>query len=62
MDVNGDGFTSPVDVLHVVNALNSSSISISQFEEGDMALDTNRDGQISPVDALLVINRLNSAK
>lgn len=56
LDVNGDGHTSPIDALQVVNALNANSI-----EEGDMALDTNGDGSISPIDALLVINRLNAS-
>ncbi|HBE69253.1 MAG TPA: hypothetical protein DDW52_13980 [Planctomycetaceae bacterium] len=60
LDVNGDGFTSPIDVLQVINALNTKSESLVTFEEGDNALDTNGDGHISPIDALLVINKLNA--
>lgn len=56
LDVNGDGYTSAIDVLHIINALNSPD---SATEEGDLALDTNGDGRLSPLDALLVINRLN---
>ncbi|GAB5406818.1 MAG: hypothetical protein Aurels2KO_50490 [Aureliella sp.] len=56
LDVNGDGHTSPIDALQVINSLNAEA----PMEEGDMALDTNGDGHISPIDALLVINRLNA--
>lgn len=57
LDVNGDGYTSPIDALQVINRLNAGTAT----EEGDMALDTNGDGYVSPIDALLVINRLNAS-
>ncbi|GAB5407081.1 MAG: hypothetical protein Aurels2KO_53120 [Aureliella sp.] len=60
LDVNGDGYTSPIDALQVINALNTKSESLAFFEEGDNALDTNGDGHVSPIDALLVINKLNA--
>ena len=59
-DVNGDGVTTPLDALLVINYLNS--LSQSPQESGPTVLpfvDTNDDGTISPLDALLVINRLN---
>ncbi|MFN3191759.1 MAG: tandem-95 repeat protein [Aureliella sp.] len=59
MDVNGDGFTSPLDALAVVNALNAEPG--TGLEEGDMALDTNGDGYLSALDALLVVNHLNAS-
>ncbi|XZE56600.1 Calx-beta domain-containing protein [Planctomycetaceae bacterium SH139] len=60
LDVNGDGFTSPIDALQVINALNTKHESLVAYDEGDNALDTNGDGNISPIDALLVINKLNA--
>ncbi|MFN3191754.1 MAG: Ig-like domain-containing protein [Aureliella sp.] len=59
MDVNGDGFTSPIDALAVVNALNAEPG--TGWEEGDMALDTNGNGYLSALDALLVVNHLNAS-
>jgi hypothetical protein len=55
-DVNGDGYTSPLDVLQVINSLNASTT-----EVGDLALDTNGDGYLSALDALLVVNHLNAS-
>ena len=54
-DVNGDLFTSPLDVLLVVNTLNNDSGS-SEF-----MCDTNDDGSVSPIDALIIVNTLNQA-
>lgn len=66
LDVNNDGFISPIDVLAVINALNTGGAR-SLFEgagEGEAAdrffIDTNGDGILSPMDALNVINYLNS--
>ncbi len=53
-DVNDDGFTSPLDALIVIAALDGGE------GLGGMFVDTNRDGQISPLDALLVIHELDS--
>jgi hypothetical protein len=61
-DVNGDGVVSPVDVLLVINALNSgNSGPVSAIDETDFVgyLDVNNDGYLTPMDALLVINYLN---
>lgn len=57
-DVNGDGMTSPIDALLVINRLNTIA---ENLEEGDLALDLNGDESITPLDALLVINRLNAS-
>ncbi len=63
LDVNNDGFVSPIDVLGVVNALNSGGAGplTSGGGEGEtkMFVDTSADGVLSPLDALLVINWLN---
>ena len=64
LDVNADGSVSPIDVLSVINALNSGgSVKLSAGGEGEAAqklfLDVNSDGSLSPMDALLVINYLN---
>ncbi len=59
-DVDGDGITTPLDVLMVINYLNN--LSQPPEESGPSVnafLDTDDDGTISPLDALLVINRLN---
>ena len=59
-DVDGDGITTPLDVLLVINYLNTLSQPLEEFGPSVTAfLDTNDDGTISPLDALLVINRLN---
>lgn len=66
LDVNADGFISPIDVLAVINALNTGGAR-SLFDgagEGEGAdrfyIDTNGDGMLSPMDALNVINHLNA--
>ena len=66
LDVNNDGFISPIDVLAVINALNTGGAR-SLFEgagEGESSdrfyIDTNGDGMLSPMDALNVINYLNA--
>lgn len=66
LDVNADGFISPIDVLAVINALNTGGAR-SLFEgtgEGESSdrffIDTNGDGMLSPMDALNVINHLNA--
>jgi uncharacterized secreted protein with C-terminal beta-propeller domain len=65
-DINGDGETSPIDVLLVINHLNAQSVSIKAGEtvaamsESNSVMDTSKDGVISPIDALLIINLLNA--
>ncbi|HBE69992.1 MAG TPA: hypothetical protein DDW52_17740, partial [Planctomycetaceae bacterium] len=66
LDVNNDGYISPIDALGVINSLNKSGSGAlggggGEGEDGDrLFIDTNDDGFLSPMDALLVINHLNS--
>jgi hypothetical protein len=75
-DTNGDGRTSPLDALAVINCLNGygsqstqalQSLAMQKQAQGVskgfwlLDLDVNADQSISPIDALLVINRLNQA-
>ena len=50
-DVNGDGFTTPLDALLVINEIGNPTGDCSR-------LDVNFDGVIAPLDALAVINNL----
>jgi len=63
MDVNADGFVSPIDVLLVINTLNargSGRLGPGGGEgESKIYVDTNADGILSPIDVLGVINYLN---
>jgi len=64
-DVNNDGFTSPIDVLVIINSLNRSGIrQLASVGEGEqsarMFIDVNGDGFVSPLDVLQVINALSS--
>ena len=69
-DVNNDGFVSPIDVLILVNSLNtggSGLLSNSGIEgasgeggSGRFFMDVNGDRYLSPLDALMVINELNN--
>ncbi len=69
-DVNNDGFVSPIDVLVLVNSLNSGGSGLlsgafsdgasGEGGEGRFFLDVNRDNYLSPLDALMVINELNT--
>jgi hypothetical protein len=64
LDVNNDGFLSPIDALLVINHLNRFGTTRPPRPSllGDMPApfrDSNGDSFISPLDALLVINRLN---
>ncbi|HBE66541.1 MAG TPA: hypothetical protein DDW52_00195 [Planctomycetaceae bacterium] len=58
VDVNQDGFVSPLDALLIINRLNSQDQS-TDTEELLGRIDTSGDGVLSPLDALLVINQLN---
>ncbi|MEZ6078392.1 MAG: dockerin type I domain-containing protein [Pirellulaceae bacterium] len=67
LDVNADGFVSPIDALVIINALNSGgarSLMSGLGGEGEGAnrffIDTNGDGFLSPMDVLGVINYLNT--
>ena len=65
-DVNGDSFISPIDVLLVINRLNTQgsgtlpSIPMNSPAEVQF-VDTNNDGVLSPLDVLLVINEINAS-
>lgn len=59
-DVNGDGMTSPIDALHIINYLNTSSTSKLAALPASLFPDVNDDASLSPMDALLVINTLNA--
>ena len=57
-DVNADFLVSPIDVLLVINHLNSRSSGVLGPDDNPR-LDVNRDNVVSPIDALIVINYLN---
>ena len=65
-DVNGDGFTSPVDVLIAIDRLNRIGAAVvppirleGQASVPAPYLDVNADGLFSPVDVLVVIDALS---
>ncbi|MEZ6135388.1 MAG: tandem-95 repeat protein [Pirellulaceae bacterium] len=62
LDVNGDGFVSPIDALLLINYLNSGAETFLPLSgvTPPPYLDPSGDESISPVDTLLVINFLNS--
>ncbi|MBC8354315.1 MAG: hypothetical protein H8E66_20160 [Planctomycetes bacterium] len=63
-DVDGDGFVSPIDVLRIINDLNSRGarqLNAPALTDTPPYLDVNDDGFVSPVDALIIVNALNSA-
>lgn len=68
-DVNNDGFVSPIDVLILVNSLNTGgsgplptggSTGSGEGGAGRFFVDVNGDNFLSPLDALMVINELNN--
>jgi hypothetical protein len=63
LDVNNDGQISPIDVLQIVNRLNSSGAGALPVPSPGFApppfYDVNGDGNITPADALVVINAIN---
>jgi hypothetical protein len=71
LNVNNDGFLSPIDVLIVINHLNSrenrefdysiEAVGDNNLRQDDsfFYLDPTGDGYISPLDALIIINELN---
>lgn len=67
MDVNGDGVVSPLDVLLVINDMNSYGSRPLTAGEGEASnaghifLDVNADLHVSPIDALLIITHLNES-
>jgi hypothetical protein len=64
MDVNGDGFLMPVDVLLLVNYLNNNPDGYALPPAPATPppfYDVNGDNYVTPTDILLVINELNHA-
>ncbi len=62
LDVNNDGFVTPIDALLVINEINtngSHALDTDGFHTAPF-IDTDRDNVVSPHDVLLVINRLNA--
>lgn len=64
LDVNADGYVSPIDALGVINTLNyMGRAGVAQGESaalpGGMFADVNGDNQITPFDVLKVVNHLN---
>ena len=66
LDVNADGFVSPIDALQVINYLNNPAkprqLTLPVNQPLPPYVDVNGDGVVSPLDALLVINFLNAAR
>ncbi len=63
LDVNNDGFVSPIDALQVLNFLNlngTTQLTLPVSSALPPYLDVNGDGSVSSIDALQVINFLNA--
>lgn len=62
LDVNADGFVTPIDALLIVNFLNTTgSTSVEGLPSPPPYRDVNGDNSITPIDALIVINELNQS-
>lgn len=71
-DTTRDGFSTPMDVLVIINELNSSgpralytggSVQSAEGEDSrPYAYDVNDDGYLSPMDALNALNRINDGE
>ena len=59
LDVNADGFVSPLDALLVINQINGPTGLTNSSNEAVTYFDVSGDGSVSPIDALTVINYLN---
>ncbi len=64
VDVNEDGFLSPIDVLNVINYLqrNGTGQLPNERPPETFAVDVNADGFVAPIDVLQVINRLQRSE
>ena len=61
LDVSGNGLVDPLDVLSIINALNSLGVGPVPSPPNFLGhLDTNANGLVDPLDVLLVINFLNA--
>ena len=61
-DVDGDGFISPLDVLVIINLLNSENGGGFYSCTSAPFYDVSGDGYVSPIDVLITINHINSLK
>jgi hypothetical protein len=63
-DVNADGFVSPIDVLIVINLLNTRgpSVPVQGLPGPPDYVDVNGNNTVEPLDALEVINFINSGR
>jgi hypothetical protein len=60
LDVNADGYVSPLDALMVINHLNTNgSERLTGYTHVAPFIDVNMDGFVAPIDPLLVVNHLN---
>jgi parallel beta-helix repeat protein len=62
LDVNGDGAISPLDVLIIINAMNSNrggALVWDGIQQPAAFYDPSRSNSLEPLDALLIINYLN---
>ncbi len=59
LDVNDDGFISPIDVLLVINYINQGLSAVTNVPPPPY-LDVNSNNFVDPLDALLIINYINS--
>lgn len=61
VDVDADGFVSPLDVLLIINYINRGGATQlpSRTIKEKPFLDVNNDGLLGPVDALIIINYIN---
>lgn len=62
LDVNGDGFVSPIDVLLIINYLNSGQPTFlpNANVTPPPFLDPSGDERVTPLDIILIINHLNA--
>lgn len=62
-DVNADGFISPIDVLILVNLLNSrgSSVPVAGLPGPPDYVDVDGDNFVTPLDVLAVVDKINSS-
>jgi cyclophilin family peptidyl-prolyl cis-trans isomerase len=60
VDVNNDGLLTPLDMLTIINSMNSNGIhDVDPFESNPFAYrDVNGDGLIAPVDLINVVNAI----
>jgi hypothetical protein len=61
MDVNRDGWITPLDALLLINHINRQSFTDGHLDAEDLVYDANRDDIVTPLDVLHVINFLNSS-